>query len=102
MKCAVKSSNTAKRLSKQQQELWRLRALQDLEFARDAERRRNGLGAALVRSRRNPARPVPVKPQGKRSKNATDARGNAFAASRVKNSGEGGLRLPHVVAHANM
>ncbi|MGW7254013.1 hypothetical protein [Streptomyces sp. NPDC054834] len=84
--------------------LQRRRALQDAEFARDAERRRNGLGAAPVRTERpaSPAGPVRVKPRRKRSTKVMDARGRASSAPRATNSGEGRMRTPVKLAPAYM
>ncbi|WP_406838509.1 hypothetical protein ACICHK_24125 [Streptomyces sp. AHU1] len=69
VKGGAKPSAAAERLSKREAELRRRRALLDAEFARDAERRRNGLGAAPVRAEK----PVPAAPGkqgmfGKRAK----------------------------------
>ncbi|MDX2525185.1 hypothetical protein [Streptomyces europaeiscabiei] len=75
VKAEDKRSKAAKRLSRQQEELRRLRVLQELAFARDAERRRNGLGAAPVRTEKpsSPAATRSGKPTGKRKKRASPA-----------------------------
>lgn len=102
-KGGVESSKAAKRISKQQEDC-RRRTLQDLEFARDAERRHNGLGAAPVKTEKpsSPAMPVPVKPRGKRSKKASAARVKAPAVPRVADRGEDRRKAPHKVATAYM
>lgn len=66
-----KRSKAAKRLAQQQEDL-RRRAQQELEFARDAERRRNGLGAAPARAEKpaSPSKPGPVKPPRRKRKKA--------------------------------
>ncbi|MGW4021646.1 hypothetical protein [Streptomyces sp. NPDC005009] len=70
-KTGNKQSKAAQRLS-QEEELRRLRML---ELARDAERRRNGLAAAPVRTEKpsSPAAPGRVKPPGRRAKKTSTA-----------------------------
>ena len=69
-KGGTKSRAAAERASRLEAELRRRRALLDAEFARDAERRRNGLGAAPVRAEKPASPAVPGKPgrTGKRAK----------------------------------
>ncbi|MGY4982427.1 hypothetical protein ACWCYL_35700 [Streptomyces sp. 900105755] len=69
-KGGAKPTAAAERASKLEAELRRRRAVQDADFARDAERRRNGLGAAPVRAEKpgSPAAPGKQGPLGKRAK----------------------------------
>jgi hypothetical protein len=93
---------TAKRASKADEEKRRLRVLRELELAREAERRRNGLGADRVRTEKpaSPARAVPLNPGRKRSKKVSDPR--ARTLPRLKPGTEGGSKKPHSVASAYM
>ncbi|WP_326786002.1 hypothetical protein [Streptomyces sp. NBC_00151] len=70
VKGGAKASAAAERISKREAELRRRRALLDADFARDAERRRNGLGAAPVRAEKpaSPAAPGKRGRPGKRAK----------------------------------
>ncbi|MFD0211403.1 hypothetical protein ACFVH9_20385 [Streptomyces hirsutus] len=72
-KTGNKRSKTGRQLSPQEEELRRLRAQRDLERAREAERRRNGLDAAPVRAEKpsSPSSARPVKPAGQRTKKAS-------------------------------
>ncbi|MEU1463500.1 hypothetical protein ABZ467_22925 [Streptomyces sp. NPDC005727] len=63
----------------------RRRAMQDADFARDAERRRNGLGAAPVRTEKpsSPATPGNMGPSKKRAKKRLAAGRKAAPAVRA-------------------
>ncbi|MGY0069250.1 hypothetical protein ACWZEH_21175 [Streptomyces sp. QTS137] len=79
-----KRSKATKQLAQQQEDLRRRRAQQELEFARDAERRRDGLGAAPARTEKpaSPSKPEPVKPPRRKRKKASATSLKSLPATR--------------------
>lgn len=101
-KGGTKSRAAAERVSKREAELRRRRALLNAEFARDAERRRNGLGAAPVRAEKpaSPAAPGKSGRTGKRAKKRPTRGLSATPAVRAAPVADRGVdrqqRLPRI------